>query len=220
SNTGLTYVNSSIRATFNKQIDAGTINSSSFRLTRNSDGAPVSAQVVYTGSSMTASLRSNTALQSGAAYTATLTTAITDILGSPMSSQYQWSFTARDYVPPYFSWYDYGSTSTGLMLYEYAAGYVPYPIWYSGAGNWDGSRTKTTMADKINDDMPELYSFYNYGGSSAGLFVFDPIYFPDYEPQQKWASCAGCWDFSGTKVVTAADQLGKNVTEVITMYNY
>ena len=215
----LTYENSRVSATFSEQINASTLNSSSFTLTRNSDGAPVAGQLSYDSGTMTATLQLNEELQYSVAYTATITTAVTDLAGNPLVSQYQWSFTTREYVPPYFSWYDYGSNTTGLYQFKITDdGYAPNGVWFSGSGNWDWSRSKTTVSDRDNDGKTELDVFYDYGNSTAGLYVFDPA--NGYEPQVTWSSCSGCWDFSRFKVVTAADQLGADVTSLTVLYDY
>ncbi|MEK7817442.1 MAG: hypothetical protein AAB281_04225, partial [Actinomycetota bacterium] len=142
----------------------------------------------------------------------------TNLIGNDSNGEVDIFLAPVNHNRYYHTWYDYGGATTGLFLFDPMAGFAPGQVWFSGAGNWDWGRTMTTMADKIDDDLPELYAFYNYGGATAGLFVFDPV--KGYVPWLKWNSCAGCWDFSRTKTVTTADQLGREVSEVITMYNY
>ncbi|MEK7816846.1 MAG: YCF48-related protein, partial [Actinomycetota bacterium] len=95
---------------------------------------------------------------------------------------------------PYHAWYDYGSSTVGLNLFDAATGYAPTQVWYSGAGNWNWSLSKTTIADQNDDDLTELDVFYDYGGTTAGLYVLDPAAtYPSsgYQPQRKWLSCPG-----------------------------
>lgn len=218
-NGALTYMNSSINAVFSEGMMASTLNASSFMVTRNSDGAPVSGPVSYNNSSRTATLQPTGGLEPNTAYTATITTAVTDLAGNALADQYQWSFTTRAYVPPYFAWYDYGRSTTGLFLFEATDdGYSAHRSWFSGSGGWDWNRSKTTVSDQNNDGKTELAVFYDYGRSNTGLFLFDQD--SEYAPSRVWLSGPGGWEWSRTKVVTAADQNGAGITDFAVLYDY
>lgn len=99
-----------IAARFSEPIASGTLTTSSFTLTNHADGSPVSGQVSWDGSSNAAAFNPSAELAPMTQYDATLTTAITDTAGNPLTQNYTWSFTtgppARDY---FFTWYDMAS---------------------------------------------------------------------------------------------------------------
>lgn len=96
---GATNVNSStnITATFSEPMDSATINQTSFTL----EGSSVSGTVTYDPATYTATFNPDAALAYNYTYTATLSTAITDLAGNPLAAPYTWSFTTRsDTTPP------------------------------------------------------------------------------------------------------------------------
>jgi len=82
-----------ILAHFNKDILASTINSSSFMLTNTES---VSGSVSFDGSTNTASFTPEGKLPMLTPHTATLSTAITDLEGNALASDFNWSFTTAD----------------------------------------------------------------------------------------------------------------------------
>jgi len=80
-------VDTVITATFSEAMDSSTITTGSFTL----DG--VSGSVTYDSGTCTATFTPGTNLSYSTAYTATLSTAITDAAGNPLASAYSWSFT-------------------------------------------------------------------------------------------------------------------------------
>ena len=141
---------------------------------------------------------------------------ITDNTGNTASdSGGAFSVSMQNY---YYSWYDYDNSTTRLFIFDPDASYTPSQAWLSCTGCWDSSRTRTALADRDNDGRVELNVFYDYRNNTGSLFVFDPAL--GYEPELKWTSCSGCWDFSRFKVVTAADQLGAGLTEFYVLYGY
>jgi len=82
-------INQKVSATFNEAMDPATISSSSFTLQQ---GATfLSGAVSFTG--MTATFTSNGNFAINTLITATLTTAVKDVAGNAMASNYVWSFT-------------------------------------------------------------------------------------------------------------------------------
>jgi hypothetical protein len=90
--SGATGVNpaTTVSAIFNNTLDATTVTSSTFTL-RDATNTAVAASINVSGN--TATLTPGTLLTSGAAYTATLTTAIRDVNGTALVANYTWSFT-------------------------------------------------------------------------------------------------------------------------------
>lgn len=93
-------INSAISASFNEPLNPLSVSGSSFMLT---DGSSmVSGVVNYNGT--TATFTPDNSLATTTTYTATLTTAITDLAGNNMAADYSWSFTTAadtgDTTPP------------------------------------------------------------------------------------------------------------------------
>ena len=98
-------INSAISATFNEPLNPDSVNATSFTLS-DGTGVPVPGTVNYNGT--TATFTPGTSLATGSLYTATLTTAITDLAGNALVSNYVWSFTTlatnpSDTTPPTIS---------------------------------------------------------------------------------------------------------------------
>ncbi len=87
-------VSSTVTATFNEAVQAGTI---TFAL-KTSAGTAVPATVAYNSSNFTVTLTPSSALGYGTTYTATLSGAL-DTVGDPMSGTVTWSFTTDPLQP-------------------------------------------------------------------------------------------------------------------------
>lgn len=92
-NAHLVCINGAINATFSEPVDPATIDTASFYVT-----GPASAPVIGTVSldvtGTIATFKPTSNLTSGTSYTATITTAVTDLAGNPLASNYVWYFTA------------------------------------------------------------------------------------------------------------------------------
>lgn len=78
-----------ITATFNKEMNAETINATSFIVT--ADGNPIVGTVSYTG--VVASFDPTSSLLANTIYTATITTLVKDEAGNALQTNYVWMFT-------------------------------------------------------------------------------------------------------------------------------
>lgn len=85
-----------IRATFSEDMDPGTINSTSFVVVGGL--APIAGEVTYDPSSRVATFEPEARLSLLGRYTATITTAATNLGGAAVKSDHRWSFTVRDGV--------------------------------------------------------------------------------------------------------------------------
>jgi Ice-binding-like/Bacterial Ig-like domain len=101
--------NSVVTATFSEDMAAATLNSTSFTLTCAAPCISAGNTVTYDTGTRTALLTPVSALSVGATYTATITTAATDLAGnalggnqapSPAASNYVWTFTTVTAAPP------------------------------------------------------------------------------------------------------------------------
>jgi hypothetical protein len=116
-----------VSVVFNEAVTCGSVTAATFGVAA-ATGA-VSGSLVCTGS--TASFLPDAPLSYDTAYTATLTTAITDLVGNPLPVEYSWSFTTvatgpgdPDIYMPFVQgngWTFQGTTTTsGLPPVEYA----------------------------------------------------------------------------------------------------
>ncbi len=88
--------NSSITATFDEDIFAITVDAASFTLAASSTSNTTAGSVSFDGASNVATFSPNDPLGLLTTYTATLTTAITDLSGNALAADYGWSFTTAD----------------------------------------------------------------------------------------------------------------------------
>ena len=92
-------VAATVSATFSEAMNTSTLNTSSFTLSQGANSIP--GLVSASGALATFSPVSN--LDPGLLYSATITTAATNLAGNPMAAQFTWSFTtamAVDTTPP------------------------------------------------------------------------------------------------------------------------
>ena len=81
-----------ITVSFSEPMNASTITTATFAV-NGPGGAPVAGTVTYNASTDIASFTPTSALASGTAYTATVTTGAKDAAGNPLASSHVWSFT-------------------------------------------------------------------------------------------------------------------------------
>ena len=89
-----------ISATFNKAMNASTINTTTFTLKTSSGGTPVTGIVAYNSATNTATFTPSSALAQGTNYTATITTGARDTFGNALAANAAWAFTTVDTTPP------------------------------------------------------------------------------------------------------------------------
>lgn len=85
-------LNPVIQAGFEKEMDAATLDPATFTLTA-PGGTPVLGSVTYDSANKRAVFTSDTDLSPNTTYTATVTTDVKDIGGTPLESDYSWTFT-------------------------------------------------------------------------------------------------------------------------------
>ena len=86
-------VNSDVVATFSKQMDSSTINSSTFTLKKNSDTSKIEeGDVTLTSDGKAAMLNPSSNLESSTKYAVTITKKVKDVAGNAMTSDKTWSF--------------------------------------------------------------------------------------------------------------------------------
>lgn len=96
-------VNTLVSATFSEAIDNTTVTDTSFVVTDPTDNV-VAGAIAVSADNTTVTFTSSAMLADNTTYTATLTTAVTDLAGNPLADNVVWSFTtataAMDTTPP------------------------------------------------------------------------------------------------------------------------
>jgi myo-inositol-hexaphosphate 3-phosphohydrolase len=85
-------VGTTVAATFSESMSPGSLTTDSFRLLQGG-ATPVAAGVTYDEASRTATLSPTSALTPDTTYTATVTTAASDVAGNGLAAARSWSFT-------------------------------------------------------------------------------------------------------------------------------
>ncbi len=161
-----------ITATFDEDMLDTTVDDTSFTLSGNSAAAGI---VAFDGSTNVASLTPDSELDLLTTYTATLTTAITDLSGNALASNYSWSFTTADGV-----W----GTEAEMIENDDEGNATSPQIAFDGSGNaiavwsqYDGIRNNIranryvagTGWDNTAAEMIEIYG----GNASNPQIAFD-----------------------------------------------
>ncbi|HLO56783.1 MAG TPA: Ig-like domain-containing protein [Saprospiraceae bacterium] len=89
-------LNKTITALFSVPMNPTTINNATFTLFRGT--TPITGTVTYNGT--TASFNPTNDLENGKVYTATITNGVKDVLGTPMTNNYVWTFSTIAAIPP------------------------------------------------------------------------------------------------------------------------
>ena len=95
-------LDANVSAVFSEAMDPPTISGATFLL-QDQHGTPVAGALSYNPATRTATFDPNAGFAQGVSYTATLKGGsgnIADIAGNPLASDYAWSFTAGDSMPP------------------------------------------------------------------------------------------------------------------------
>jgi len=96
--TGISLT-SSVSAVFSEPMDPATITSATF-LVKAAGGALIPGAVAYNAATLTAQFTPATALTNAATISASITTGVKDVPGNNLQSEFTFSFTTRDEVPP------------------------------------------------------------------------------------------------------------------------
>jgi hypothetical protein len=116
-------LNTKVSATFNKDVDAATINATTFKLT-GPGAVAVPGAVSYAADTKTATFTPTTptgVLLAGTSYTATVTTGAKDLAGNALASNFVWTFTTSgdttgDTTPPTVTLVNPGDATAGACL--------------------------------------------------------------------------------------------------------
>ncbi|HSR96424.1 MAG TPA: VCBS repeat-containing protein [Kofleriaceae bacterium] len=119
------------------------------------------------------------------------------------------------------AFYDYGASTAKLWVwYGTAAGFAaPVLRWESGAGNWSVPRSRLVTGDFNGDGQADIGAFYDYGASTAKLWVWRGAAAGFAAPTVAWASNAGAWSVPQSRPI-AGDFDGDGRTDIGALYDY
>lgn len=121
--------------------------------------------------------------------------------------------------------YDYGGDRSGLWIWYGAARAQGLESvtqrWLSVVGGFAWSRSKPVSGDFNGDGRADVGMFYNYGGGTSGLWVWNgaPRSRGLEAPVRPWLSGSGGFDWANVKPV-AGDFNGDRRSDVGMFYNY
>jgi len=104
-----------VTATFNKKIDAKTINAQTF-IVKVTGGAILSGDVTYNDADSTATFTSSTKFADNTTYEAKVTTGVKDLIGNALQTDYVWAFSTGTTVLPIIIATDPANGSTGVPI--------------------------------------------------------------------------------------------------------
>jgi hypothetical protein len=152
--------NSTITATFDEDIFAITVDASSFTLAKSGS---INGTVTFDGVTNVATFTPSSGLSIHATYTATLSTAITDLRGNPLAADHSWSFVTAD-----------GAWGTAELI-ETGAGFAGSPqVAFDGSGNalavwWqDDGAVNNIWANRFNGTSWGTAELIETGAGFAG----------------------------------------------------
>ncbi len=112
--------------------------------------------------------------------------------------------------------YDYGEAISRLWFFRSTGSSFASPVSVFYSTQWDFSRTKLVSGDFNGDGKDELLAFYNYGGTSTGVFVIE--WSPNgafKNPRQLFFSRH--WDWTKTRLLSVKQG---SKSRVVAAYNY
>lgn len=188
-------INSTIKATFNYDIGALTINTSTFTL---SNGGSVSGTVTYAAATKTATFTPSASLSYSTKYTATIkggTYGVKDSYGTAMAADYTWSFTTHDGNAPTgpsisINSGDASTTSPSVTLTLSATDDVGVTAYYASetstpplasASGWDSVTPTTSYSDSVSFTLSSgsgtktVYVWFKDAAGNISLSANDSI---------------------------------------------
>ena len=173
-------INTVITAAFNEAMDNSTITTDSFTLS----GSAVSGTITYDPAAYIATFTPSANLEYNHQYTATLSTAITDEAGNPLSEAYSWSFTTESapnqppeadfYYTPFLKtsvWERYPAVdeavSFDVSLSKDTDGDIVSYIWDFGDGTTSSGMMITHTYSTVGDYTVNLTVIDNDGATDS-----------------------------------------------------
>jgi len=156
-----------VTARFDEDLDPATVDGNTFGLT-GSGGAPVSGAVTYVD--RTASFAPAAALGFASSYTATLTTAITDLAGNHMGAPYQWSFTTVASSQGVGAWSPTSLSNVPFARYGHVAVWSGSEMIVAGGLAWDSDWSRFDYTGQYGRYNPSTGNWSISSGAPTGMY--------------------------------------------------
>lgn len=167
-------ISTSVSISFNEAIDTNTLTNSSFMVT---GIGPVAGTISYNDSTDTATFIPDSILLYGTTYTASITTAVTDLAGNAIEQSHSWSFTTEaapgsgDTTPPAIP-----GTPTDSGQYSISATVIfRWTTSFDAETGVTGYRlqigTSPGAADVFDDNIGNTLFYYFTGSSGQTLYA-------------------------------------------------
>lgn len=149
-------LNKTITATFSVPMDPTTINNSTFTLKNGT--TTVAGSLGYSGSSL--AFIPTTNLQPGTVYTATITTGAKNLAGTPLASNYVWTFTTLTPLAPTVISTDPADNETGVVLTKVISATFSVPM---------DPLTLTNASFTVKNGTTSVSGSIGYSGSTVAF---------------------------------------------------
>jgi hypothetical protein len=112
--------------------------------------------------------------------------------------------------------YKYGSTDTGLWVFESNGSSFPTRRRWWRSTSWSWNNSKITSGDYNGDGKTDIAIFYKYGSTSSKMWVFTSTG-SSFNYRVWWAPSSWSWDKSK---ITSGDFNGDGKTDIAIFYKY
>ena len=153
-------LNKVVTATFSVPMDPLTLTATTFTVKRGTN--PVAGTVSYTGS--TASFTPTSSLKADSLYTATITTAVKNVAGNPLLSDYVWTFTTGS--RPTVTATSPANNATGVFLNKVVTATFSVPM---------DPLTLTATTFTLKQGTVSIAGAITYTGSTASFTPTNPL---------------------------------------------
>jgi len=167
-------ISGNVTATFSEEMDAATLNASSFTLVKQGTTTPVPATVTYDGTTRSAVLNPDADLEFGTTYTATIlggAGGAKDFAGNPLAADMVWSFTTSAVLSGLTGEYYDNADLTNLK----GTRVDPTVNFNWGSGSPDPSINAESFSvrwtGQVRADASETYTFYTTSNDGVRLWV-------------------------------------------------
>lgn len=200
-------VGSTITATFSEDMDASTITASTFLV--NDGSGNIAGTVTYAGTTATLTPAAN--LNTDTGYTVTITNGAKDLLGNSLQTDYSWSFSTPDLIPPVVTLINPLDSATDVAVDTAITTTFSEPM---------NASTITNSTFIVNDGSGNITGTISYAGTTA---TFIPAANLDYTTAYTVTITTGAEDLAGNALTadyswsftTLADTTPPAVTSTI-----
>jgi hypothetical protein len=182
-----------LSATFSEPIDATTLDSTSFAVTDTTTATSVPGTVNYDAPTNTATFTPTADLAAGDDYSATLSTAVTDLAGNPLAAPVTWAFSTAPEPNTTITSGPSGLTNSNSATFEFTSSVVGSTF----ACSLDGGTSTPCTSPMTYSSLADGFHTFSVAASAYGLTDPSPA-------TAQWAIDTTPPSVTGTSPVNAA----------------